>query len=197
MRWAAVAWLAVWIPTYLQVWGWYNFLFFCDVAVLLTCLGLWRGNALLLSSQAVGAIVINLLWTLDAAWRLLLGRHLIGGTEYMWDANYPLWIRFLSLFHVVWPLLLLWAVRRTGYDPRGIVLQSGIAVVVMVLSRIVEEMFAIGKNLNFVMTDPIFHRSWGQAPVHLTFHLIVLIAVIYWPTHLVLRRFLPPLAPKP
>src|SRR2546423_711329 len=39
MRWAAAAWLAVWIPAYASVWGPRNFLLLCDVAVLLTCGG--------------------------------------------------------------------------------------------------------------------------------------------------------------
>jgi hypothetical protein len=192
IRWAALAWLAVWIPAYWVTWGWHNFLLFCDVSVFLTCLGLWQGSRLLLSSQAVAAIVPNLLWALDAGWRLALGKHLFGGTEYLWDASYPLWIRLLSLFHLAWPLLLLWALRRAGYDSRGFALQCGIGAAVMILSRMVEESLALGKNLNFVMMDPIFHRSWGPAPVHLGFHLAVLIAVVYLPTHLLLRKYLAP-----
>jgi hypothetical protein len=191
MRWIGLAWLCVWIPAYWHFWGWYNFLFFCDVAVILTCIGLWRGTSLLLSSQAVGAIVINLMWTLDVMWRLLLGRRLIGGTEYMWDAQFPLWIRLLSLFHIIWPILVVWAVRRVGYDSRGFSLQCLIAAALMILSRAVEGILSTGKNLNFVLTDPIFHRSWGPAPVHLLFHLVVLVTVIYLPTHLLLRRLIP------
>ncbi len=41
-------WLAVWLPAYWRVWGWANFLHLCDVTVILTCVGLWFGNSLLL-----------------------------------------------------------------------------------------------------------------------------------------------------
>jgi len=192
VRWAALAWLLLWVPVYWRAWGWHNFLLFCDVSVALACIGIWRGSALLLSSQAVGAILPNLLWTVDAGWRLMLGRHLFGGTEYMWDAAYPLWIRLLSLFHVVWPPLLLWAVRRTGYDPRGLWLQSGIAAGLLIVCRIVEGALGIGKNLNFVLQDPLLHRTWGPPPVHIAVLLVVLIGAIYFPTHLWLRRIAPP-----
>src|SRR5688572_31783910 len=33
------------------------FLNLCDIAVILTCVGLWRGNALLLSTQALSSVV--------------------------------------------------------------------------------------------------------------------------------------------
>jgi hypothetical protein len=179
------------MPTYWVTWGWYNFLLFCDMAVLLTCVALWRGSALLLSSQAVAAIVPNLLWMADAGGRLIFGQHPLGGTEYMWDARYSLWVRLLSLFHVVWPPLLLWALRRTGYDPRGFKLQSGIALALMVVSRVAMNWVDTAKNLNYVLKDPIFHRAWGPAPTHLAISYAVLVLVIYWPVHWILKRTYP------
>ncbi len=187
MRWAAMGWLAVWAPAYAVVWGWSNLLLLCDLAVFLTCVGLWRGSALLLSSQAVSSIVVDVLWSLDVASRLLFAEHLIGGTEYMWDAQFPLWVRLLSLFHVVWPVLLVWALRRVGYDPRGFWLQSGLAVVVLGVSRLVDP----AKNLNFAFRDPILNRSWGPAPIHLALTLVALVLLLYWPTHQVLLRTVP------
>src|SRR5713226_3660511 len=118
LRWGAAAWLAVWVPVYWRSYGALNFLHLCDIAVLLTCIGLWSGNSLLLSSQAVGAILPDLAWCLDAGWRLFFGRHLFGGTEYMWDVRTSLLARALSLFHVFLPLILWWSLRRTGYDRR-------------------------------------------------------------------------------
>lgn len=193
LRWAALAWLAVWALTYATVWGWLNFLQLCDIAVFLTCVGLWRGSSLLLSSQAVGSIVIDAVWTADVAWRLLSGRHLIGGTEYMWDAQYPLWVRLFSLYHIVLPVLAVWALRRTGYHPRGWILQSGIAAATLAVSLLLQP----AVNLNNVYSDPIFGRAWGPPVVHLVFILAALVAVVYWPTHLVLQRLLPAANPKP
>ena len=188
VRWASLLWLAVWIPSYAIYWGWTNFLHLCDVAVLVTCVGLACNNALLLSSQAVSSLVADLLWCLDAGWRCFAGRHLLGGTEYMWDERFPLWVRLLSLFHFVLPLLLLAALRRTGYDHRALGLQSWIAATLLLVSRFLGP----GRNLNYAFADPVFHRAFGPAPVHVALMFIALVGIIYWPTHRLLTRAFPP-----
>ena len=184
VRWASLIWLAVWIPAYWYYWGAQNFVHLCDVAVILTCAGLWWSNSLLLSSQAVSSIVVDLLWDLDAAWRFFLGHNLIGGTEYMWDAHYPLWVRLLSLFHIVWPILLLWSLARVGYDRRGCLLQAAIAADAIVVARSTAPVL----NINYAFRDPIFHRAWGPAAAHLALIWIVLVIVIYLPTHFILAK---------
>src|SRR2546422_11729373 len=85
LRWFALAWMIVWLPAYTRVWGWSNFLHVCDVAVILTCAGLIFDSPLLLSSQAVSSLLGSVAWCVDAGSRLVMGRHLFGGTEYMWD----------------------------------------------------------------------------------------------------------------
>jgi hypothetical protein len=185
VRWGAVVWLLVWVPVYWKTWGAANFLRFCDVAVFLTCAGFFFGSDLLLSSQAVGAIIVDAVWTLDVGWKIIFGRYLVGGTEYMFDPQYPLWVRLLSLFHVAMPALLLWAVRRNGYDRRGLALQSAIAAVVFIASRFMNPAL----NTNYAFADPFFHRQWGPAPVHLLVAFVFMVIVVYVPTDFVLRRF--------
>ena len=186
-RWAALLWLSLWVPAYASVWGFANFLHLCDVAVILTCAGLWTGSALLLSSQAVSSLVTDLLWDIDAGSRLLLGRHAFGGTEYLWDPSFPLAVRLLSLFHVVWPALLLWSLGRVGYHRRGFPLQVALASGMLVVSRFAGPAL----NLNYAFRDPIFHRSFGPAPVHLAVSIVGLAALIYLPAHLALARLFP------
>jgi hypothetical protein len=182
-----LAWLAVFVSAYSWVYGAANFLHLCDIAVLLTCLGLWRSNALLISSQAVSSLVVDLAWDLDLLWRLSLGRHLIGGTEYMWDPRFPLWVRLLSLFHVIWPPLLIWTLTRVGYDSRGFRLQAGIAAGALILARLTNPEV----NINFAYRDAFLNRAWGPAPVHLVLTWVALVVVVYWPVHRLLRRLLP------
>ena len=180
-RWAALVWLALWFPTYAVVYGFGNFVHLCDVAVILTCVGLWRGSPLLLSMQALN-ILIDLAWDLDLGWRLLTGRHLLGGTEYMWDPKYALGVRLLSLFHLALPVVLLWAIRRVGYDRRALAFQSALGLALIAAAR------ALGPevNVNYAWTDPFLHRSWGPAPVHIALTFAGLVAVIYVPAHAVL-----------
>jgi hypothetical protein len=187
-RWIGLAFLGVWGPAYAHYWGAQNFLYICDVAVVLTCAGLWLGNSLLLSSQAVSTLVIGTLWALDVAWSTLTHGHaLIGGTEYMWDARYPLWVRMLSFYHLAVPATALWAIRKVGYDRRAWAFQSGVAAVVLVLSRWV----APERNLNFAQKELVTCRSWGPAPTHLLFVWGVLVLILYWPVHAVLCRVMP------
>ena len=183
-RLAAATWLVFFVTIYSWAYGPANFLQLCDVAVIVTCLGIMQGSALLVSSQAVSSLVIDTLWSLDVLWRLLTGHHLVGGTEYMWDVRWPLWLRLMSLFHVVWPPILVAALRRLGYDGRALALQCAIAAVLLVASRLVLP----SQNLNFAHRDPFWHRAWGPAPMHLALTFAVLVAAIYWPTHAVLRR---------
>ena len=187
-RWVALAWLLLWAPAYARGYGWANFLQLCDLAVILTCLGFWLGSPLLLSMQALSSLVIDVAWDLDLAFKALTGSHLIGGTEYMWDAHFPLALRLLSLFHLVWPPLLWWALRRVGYDRRALVAQALLALVVLAASRLVVP----AANINFAQSDPFTRRSWGPAPAHVGLTAIVLVGLIYAPTHALLRRVIPP-----
>jgi hypothetical protein len=184
LRWVALAWIAVWLPAYVRVWGWANLLHLCDIAVILACAGLWWGSPLLISSQAVSSLVAGVLWSMDVGWRLATGRYLVGGTEYMWDAHYPLVVRLLSLFHIGMPIAMLWGLRKVGYDRRGLATQSGIAAGLLIVSRFLPTSL----NLNYAYQDPLLHRAWGPAPVHLGVTFIMLVAVLYWPTHVLLRR---------
>src|SRR5256714_9260566 len=117
-------WLAAWVPLYWKQYGLQNFLFFCDIGSLLIGLALWMESPLIFSWQACGLLVFQTVYTIDLAGALLTGHHPFGGTEYMFDRGIPLPVRLLSLFHVVTPLLLLWAIRRVGYDGRGWKLQT-------------------------------------------------------------------------
>jgi hypothetical protein len=187
LRWLALVWLLVWFPVYWRAWGPANFLHLCDVAVILTCIGLWTNSALLLASQAVSSVVIDILWALEVAAWLLFRRHFIGGTEYLFDPTCPLWIRLLSLFHIIMPLILLWSLSRLGYDRRGFRLQTAIALPVVIASRFVTP----DKNLNFALTAPFFHRPLGPAPVHLAITYIAVVLAVYLPTHLLFARLYP------
>jgi len=193
LRWFSLFWMVVWLPAYFRVWGWANLLHLCDVAVILSFVGIWLANPLLLSSQAVNSLAAGFLWVLDVGSRLTTGRFLIGGTEYMWDTRYPLSVRLLSTFHIGLPLVLLWTLRRVGYDRRALGLQAAIAAFLLIASRFL----SADVNMNYAYRDPLFHRAWGPAPAHLAMIFVPLVMLIYWPTHLLLSwLFHAPVASK-
>jgi len=187
LRWAAAAWTALYLPAYAVAYGFANFLFLCNLSVILVAIGLWTCRRVLLSSQAVAILLVGAAWTLDFTARLLAGRHLIGGTEYMWDPRWPLFTRLLSLYHVALPVLLVLALRRIGYDSRGYWLQSGIAIAGVSIGRL----FGPVANINYAFVEPLFGRTWGGAVTHVAAVAGFLVLLAYPLTHLLLLKLCP------
>jgi hypothetical protein len=186
--WIKVLWtvcVIAWIPLYWRQYGPQNFLFFCDLGNLFITAGLWMDSALIFSWQASGLLLFQTLFIIDLAGTFLSGRHWIGGTEYMFDPHIPLSIRLLSLFHVVTPPLLLWAIIRLGYDGRGWKFQTLTAWIVV--------------PINYFWR-PEYDVNWARGPffreqhvvpglTYLLAYLIVVPVSIYYPTHRFLLWF--------
>ena len=188
LRWVALAFVLVLVPAYAAAYGPANFVFLCNLSVFLTAIGLWTGSRLLLSSQAVGLLAIAAAWTLDLALRLVLGRHLIGGTEYMWDARFPLATRLLSFYHVAVSAGAA-ATRCAAWATTG----AGTCCSRRSRSWRWRSDGSAGprptSTIRFV--DPIFRRAWGGAVSHVAAVAGTLVLVVYPLTHLALARWLP------
>src|SRR5436309_4425865 len=115
--------LCVLVPAYWTHYGPANFLWFSDIALLVTLAALWLENRFLASMQAVSVVLLEFLWVTDFLLRLLTGVHVVGISTYMFKPEIPLFIRGLSLFHLWLPFLLLWLMWRFGYDRRAWVAQ--------------------------------------------------------------------------
>ncbi len=176
-------WVAVWAPLYWKHYGAQNLLYFCDLGNFFIAAALWLESPLLFSWQATGLLLFQSLYTIDLLGAVLSGRHVIGGTEYMFDSSVPLFLRLLSLFHLVTPPMLLWALWRLGYDRRGWKYQTLTAWVVV--------------PINYFWR-PEYDVNWARGPffreqdvmpglVYLLAYLIVMPLLVYWPSHLVLQ----------
>ena len=95
-----LVWVLLWLPFYWSHYGPQNQLWMCDVAGIVLLFGLWLESPLLLSSQAVGVLIVQIVWSADFVGALLCGIHPVGGTEYMFDTSLPLLLRSMSLFHI-------------------------------------------------------------------------------------------------
>jgi hypothetical protein len=130
------AFMAVLVPVYWYHYGWTNFLYFCDVALFVTLIGLWKESRILLSLAAVGIVLPQILWCVDFGFEMAGGK-LTGMTTYMFDASRPLYLRGLSLFHGWLPWLLIFGVARLGYDRRALggwtVMAAGLCLVAFFL----------------------------------------------------------------
>ncbi|MBV8771919.1 MAG: hypothetical protein JO166_06260 [Deltaproteobacteria bacterium] len=160
-----------------------NFLFFCDLGNLLIGIALWSESRLLFSWQAVSLLVFQTLYLADLGTAFIVGRHITGGTEYMFDPHIPAIIRLLGLYHACVPPLLVWAVLRLGYDVRAWRYQTLTACMVLPLNYFWRPQY----NVNWA-------RGLGHQQhllpgwLYLAGYLIVVPAFVYWPTHLTLKR---------
>ena len=178
-------WVAAWAPIYWKQYGAQNFLYFCDLGNFFVLAALWLESRLIFSWQATGLLLFQTLYIIDLAGALLLGRHIIGGTEYLFDPHVPLLARLLSLFHVVMPPLLLWAIWRLGYDRRGWKYQTLTLWVVLPINYFWRPQFDVNWARGLFLREQ--HRLPGL--VYLAIYLLVVPITVYWPTHLLLQRW--------
>ena len=184
------AFLCVLVPVYWQGYGPTVFLWACDIALFMVLVALWRERALPNSMMAIGVLPFELAWTLD----FLFGSRLFGMASYMYDPALPIFLRAFSLYHTVMPVIMIFLLRRLGYDRRALIAQTLLAWVAL--------------PVTFLLTDPVDNINLvfgpGKEPqtalhpvLYLSLEMILLPAVIYLPMHLLLRRHCQSSAERP
>jgi len=173
------------VPVYWRHYGPANFLWFSDIALLVTLPALWLESSLLASMMTLAVLLPELAWNVDFFVRLVTGARLMGLSAYMFDRGIPRFLRALSLFHVGLPPLLLWMVHRLGYDKRALIAQIFVAMIVLPLS--------------YGFSNPRENVNWvygfGERPQttvpplwFLAFLILMFPLALYLPTHLVLDK---------
>jgi hypothetical protein len=175
--------LCVLVPVYWIHWGPRNFLWFSDIALLATAIVLWLESALLASMMTLAIALPELAWNADFFGRLVTGRHILGLSGYMFDGRKPLFLRALSLFHVVLPALLLWTVHRLGYEPRALAYQTVAALVILPVTYALTDP---ADNINWVYGPGRKPQTWTSPRAYLALVMLFFPVVIYLPTHLLL-----------
>lgn len=165
-----------------------NFLWFSDIALVLTVPALWLESGLLAGTITLGVLLPEIFWNAGYFGRLLTGKRLAGLTDYMFDRKLPRYLRALSLFHVYLPALLLWMVFRLGYDPRSLLAQTALAWIVLPLTyRFCDPR----SNVNWVHGYAGQGRKRMPPLLRLGLLMIGYPALIYLPTHLLLLALFP------
>ena len=176
--------VAIIVAVYATKYSRSNFLWFSDIALLATVPALWFESPFLASMVSVGILLPEILWNLSYFGQLLTGKRVSGLADYMFDARRPLYLRALSLFHVILPPLLVWMVARLGYEPAAWIAQTALAWVVLPMC--------------FWLTDPALNVNWVfgfgnkqqklMSPLaYLGLLMVGFPVLIYLPTHLLLR----------
>lgn len=186
--------MAVLVPVYMYYYGPTNFLYFCDVALLLTLVGIWTNSALLISMCAVGIVGVQMIWVLDFL-TTLAGFPLTGMTAYMFKSETSLFLRGLSLFHGWLPFLLIYLVYKTGYDPRGFIYWTVLAWVLILICYFLmpgpsPDAGLTPVNINYVwgLKDNAA-QTWMPGWAWVCAMFVVLPVVCYYPVHWLLARY--------
>jgi hypothetical protein len=184
MKIAAALFLCVMVPVNTHYYGAIKFLWFSQVGLFGTVLALWLESRLLASMMLLAIFLADgVAWTADFLMGGLTGWYPIGMTDYMFDPQWPLFVRGLSFFHVVVPVVLVWMVYKRGYDSRALLAQSLFGCVLL--------------GVTYAMTDPKdnINRVYGpfnarQTLLPARLYLVTLMAcspiLLYLPVHLVI-----------
>jgi hypothetical protein len=197
---AYTAFMAVLVPVYGYYYGPTNFLYFCDVALLITLVGVWIESPLLISMCAVGILAPQALWVIDFVANMV-GIKLTGLTGYMFEEHRSLFLRGLSLFHGWLPFFLAFLVWKVGYDRRAFVTWTALAWVLMLICFFLmpppnPNAGLTPVNINYVwgLSDSAA-QTWMPPLAWLAGMMIVLPAALFAPTHYVLARTMPQAGP--
>src|SRR5262245_11958235 len=106
----------------------------------------------------------------------------------MFEADDPLFVRGLSLFHVVLPLFLAWLVYRLGYDDRAWIAQTiffcGVVLLCFFFTNPAE-------NINWVFSPGSEPQQKVPSVLYLVLLVVLVPLCVYLPTHLLLRAVMP------
>lgn len=190
------AFMAVLVPVYLHYYGPTNFLYICDVSLILTLIAIWPENARLISMCCVGILVPQTAWVVDFLVNLA-GVSLTGVTDYMFDASHSLFLRLLSLYHAWLPFLLVYLVWKTGYDRRAfwswtVLFWVLLPVCFFLMPPPNPNPGLAPVNINYVWgPDDHAAQTWVPAYVWFAGLLFGLPLLVFAPTHWLLRRIVP------
>jgi hypothetical protein len=174
------------IPVYYKNWGPANFLWFSDISLFLSVAALWYKSSLLFSMIAVGVLLPEIGWNIDYFFRLLTGKKLIGLSDYMFEKSKSLFLRGLSIFHILLPPLLIWGMMLYGYNEKALYYQTALAFIVLPLSR------WFGKpeeNINWVYGLGANPQKKINSRLYFILIVIAFPLFVYIPSHFILKYF--------
>jgi hypothetical protein len=144
---------------------------------------------------AVGNVPWLLLWCIHIMVELvgkILDIGVVDGpASYMFNSDYPMWARIMSLYHGWLPFVLLFALRKLGYDGRAIFYETLLAwTIILVAYLIVPNADTPAGNVNLVFgytadRNPVL---WVSRPVWIVGVMALSSLVLYLPMHLIYKR---------
>lgn len=176
IKWVFFVFILVLLPVNWWTYGAGNILWISDITLLLAFFATVFESRFLASLAVVQGLIVESFWGI-----VFLVSLLFSGewelTNYMFDPSIPLWIRCLSLFHLVLPFFLVWLLMQLGYVRRAWPIQIVFMCILLVLSWLLTEP---SKNINFVFS---YQKLGMNAFVYLLLESITLgfiMAITHW-----------------
>jgi hypothetical protein len=205
---AYTAFMAVLIPSYTYFYGPTNFLYFCDVALLVTLVAMWTESPLLASIAALNVMLPQIVWCADFVGGMA-GHFLTGQTKYMFAGNtsgLALFKHGLSFFHCWIPFLAFWLVWRLGYDRRALATWTLAGWAILLVSYFLMPAPPappgnpdLPVNINYVYSidDTQPPQTWMPPLAWLALLMGAYPALIWVPTHVILSKTVGPRLKEP
>ena len=178
--------VAITVVVYAKKWGWANFLWFSDIALILSVPALWFESSLIASTMALAVLLPDGLWIVSYLTQLVTGRRVIGLSDYMFDRTKPRWLRAISLFHLWLPLLLLWMVVELGYAQDALIAMTLLCWGVVLICFFFTDP---DENINWVFGFGGRRQTRWRPRTQLALTMLGFPVLVYVPTHLLLAMF--------
>ena len=189
-------WLLGWLVVAGKYYPYAHFFWLCYLGNVVVGIALWTENNLLFSWQCLSLFFVDVFWTFDVSMRAfsvysdrLFGHTILHydslfGTGYMFDPDIDPVRKYISLFHMLMPVVFFWGMYRFGYDRRAIWLQLLTIAIVFPLTywislNVGDVQHNIADNINWVFG--LFGKPQDPAVTGVSRQQFLLIALMIYP----------------
>jgi hypothetical protein len=139
-----------------------------------------------MSIAACGILPLEIAWNLDFFLNFIFHKRTIRLADYMFDNRYSRFLRGLSLFHVIVPVIWYFYLVEFGYDARAIYYFTVLYWCVVISTYCCS---TPKENINWVFLPQVLHIKGISPRVWIILLMIFIPATIALPTHLLLKTF--------
>src|SRR5262249_10201788 len=134
---AITLFVLVLLSVYYKNYGWQNFLWLSDIGLFITVGALWLESSFFICIFILMVLPWEIAWNIDFFIQLWTGHTVLDIASYMFDAEKTLFLRGLSLFHVVLPIMWIWYCVKWGYDRRVFIYATIALWIILIITYLV------------------------------------------------------------
>jgi hypothetical protein len=176
--------------------GYGELLWFCNIAVFLTGIGLFFKNKLIITAEFVGIVVYHIGWHIDFWSFLLFGKMPFLSTAYMFSNDVGTVEKGLSFFqHSFLAPVLFWALLKTGISKFGWIAQAIQTLIIFIATYFMTHPY---QNINWIFGNGFSGLSPARNNpiVYYTMMAVVPPLLIYLPLNALSVKALPAIGGK-